>query len=140
MGIKTLLPLNRTPHLNTVLYKPLHNEWRFIFTPTKAIEHKDQQHIKFTRERVSADLEDGVSFIGTLQIAGHTLLGYLFQNDPARMLRNKFPAGDPLHRNVIVIDLACRRYPIQAYNALQQTVHRLKKGSQTTIVLPVKIV
>ena len=51
MTIKALFAFFNAPYFNSVLYKPLHNEWSFIVNPSNPVKHEYKQNIKFMLNR-----------------------------------------------------------------------------------------
>ena len=108
MAVESLLAFLDAPDADSMRHEPLHHERCFIIAAAKAVEHEYQQNIEFPCQRIRLDLHDGVSVFGFDLVAGHTLLIKLLDDLPSSLGLHKFPTGNALHGDVVVIYLTNR--------------------------------
>ena len=124
MCVKALFSLAGGPDLNALLHEPLYYERRFILPAAQTVEHKNEQHIELMLCCSSFDFHDGVPGIGADLVAGDAFFRDLLDNLPVRVGGRVLPARQPLHRDVIVIDLADCRYTVKAYHFFHRLTSR----------------
>ena len=122
--IEPLFSLAGGPDLNALLHEPLYYERRFILPAAQTVEHKNEQHIELMLCCSSFDFHDGVPGIGADLVAGDAFFRDLLDNLPVRVGGRVLPARQPLHRDVIVIDLADCRYTVKAYHFFHRLTSR----------------
>ena len=105
VGVEPLLTLAGRPDLDTLLHEPLHHEGRLVLPASQPVEHENEQHIELMLCCSLLDFHDSVSLIRADLIPGHSLLRDLVHDLPVRMGGCVLPAGQLLHRDVIVVDL-----------------------------------
>ncbi len=112
MVIKPLLTFHRAPNLNTILYKPFHDKWRFIIAPAKTIKHEHQKNIELPLHRIPLDLLDGISIFSGNFISRYAFFVKFPCDFPIKLSLNKLVAILLLHRNIIFFHLSNRGYSI----------------------------
>ena len=111
VALDALLALVGAPHLNTVLDKPFQHKRRFALDASQPVEHIDEQNVKFFVAGRRAQFLDHIAFAGGNLGPGHAFFGLLLHHAPTLLLR-KLAAGNFLHRDVIVVDLALGGDPV----------------------------
>ena len=111
VALDPLLALMSAPHLNAVLDEPLQHKRRLALDPPQPVEHIDQQDIELPVAGCGSQFLNHIALAGGDFGTGHTFFSFFHHHTPALLLR-KLAAGNFLHRDVIVIDLAFGGDPI----------------------------
>ena len=114
MSVEALLTLASTPDLDPLLNEPLYYEWCFILASPESVKHKYKQDVEFAAYGLLLDLDDRIALVRADLITGYAFFAYFVNDLPVGMSRGVFPAGDPLHRDIVMIDLAYRGNPVKA--------------------------
>ena len=122
--IEPLFSLAGRPNLDALLHEPLYYERRFILPAAQPVEHKNEQHIELMLCCSFLDFHDGVPGVGTDLVPGDAFFRDFIDDLPFRVGGCVLPARQPLHRDVIVIDLPDRRHTVKAYHFFHRLTSR----------------
>ena len=100
--VEALLALLAAPHPDAVAHEPFHHEGRLVRDASDAVEHEHQQDIKLALSGVLLDDLELVPVLCPDFVAGHAVLLFLVDDDPAVLLR-KAVALPALHGDVRLV-------------------------------------